>query len=98
MTELTNIEIAILQRVNELAARHGLKPTDFVAVYRSRPGGEPSALEFETVDARVERPFVRMANALGLGPEDGQLEGTDEQLLNALDAALAIAPRPRRGR
>ena len=43
---MTNIEVAIYTKLNELAARHGLKPHDFVAVLKKGPGPD-QILDFE---------------------------------------------------
>ncbi len=91
----TNIEVAILQRVNDLATRYGLKPTDFVATVRhSGPEGRVS-LDYETYEPRHEEQFARMATALSLDPEDNRLVGSDEQIIDTLDRAIAVAPRSR---
>ena len=90
-----NIDVALLTKVNELAVRYGLKPTDFVAVYKPLDrGGE---LVFEVTAERTEvmaKRFDKMLRAIGFG--DGlRLPATDEQLYDRLTDALSRTPKPR---
>ena len=98
---LDNIEIAILTRLNALAERHGLKPYDFVATVHSSSEPEEAALtlRFEVFahgsQLRVER-FDRMLADLGaVHGDEAVLAGDAAHVIDALDAALDRAPKPR---
>jgi hypothetical protein len=94
---LDNAEVAILTKVNELADRHGLKPYDFVATIRTK-GTNKSALGFEIPaqgnQLREER-YNKMISGLG-ADEEGCLEGSIAKIIDSLDDALQIAPKPHR--
>jgi hypothetical protein len=93
---LDNNSIAILTRVNELAERYGIKPYDFVATVQFDIDRHATSLNFE--DARNEKAqpqLTKMLQLIGVG-HDGALEGTDKQIIDALDNALQHAPKPRR--
>jgi hypothetical protein len=102
---LDNVDIAILTKLNDLAERHGLKPYDFVATvrYQGDPGHEHGkhVLEFEhpaSGNALREERFFRMLSALGIRATDERgaaLEGRPSQIIDALDNALSVAPKPR---
>ena len=94
---LDNVKVAIFTKLNTLAEKHGLKPYDFVATQKDGSGYE-IRLDFEvhpTGDALKEKKYDRMLQALGI-PADGKiLQGTDRQIIDALDSALELAPKPR---
>lgn len=98
---LTNSEIAILTKFNELTERFGLKPYEFVA--ECKPAGNPNSPS-ETELAICVAPkspdrqalLDKLMDAIGI-PDDGALRGTDEEIYNALEAALQRAPRARTG-
>lgn len=99
---LDNIDIAILTRVNELAARHGLKPYDFVAVARSEEnaaGDSRFVLDFETPasgNALREERYASMLRDLGvITGDEAVLSGSYQHIIDSLDKALEIAPRAR---
>lgn len=105
---LNNIDHAILTKVNQLAARHGLEPYDFVASLKperlpnDRLDGQldrtgRTILAYETVpDGETKlKSFERMLDFLGVPNESGQLVGEDKEILTALDRALKRAPKPR---
>ena len=98
---LDNIDIAILTRVNELAERHGLRPTDFVATVRDEAGPNgalKTVLDYELPaagNALREGRFEAMIRGLGVTPDAAGLAGTPDQILDALDQAIDKAPRPR---
>jgi hypothetical protein len=100
---LDNQDVAVLTRVNDLAERHGLKPCDFVATIRTEEDdrGITHVLEYEVPargnSLRVER-FDRMLKDLGIDQsEETALTGDTAKIIEALDNALQIAPRPRLG-
>jgi hypothetical protein len=102
----TNVEIGILTKVNELALRYGLDPTDFVAEYKSEYAPEPalggkldvtgrSVLNYTippNQPSKLER-FERMLDTLGTN--EGSLIATDSEIMQALNKALELAPRAR---
>jgi hypothetical protein len=93
-----NIDIAILTKLNDLTERHGLKPYDFVATVRQGPNGNGSVLAFETFpagDDGTNKEFHKLINALGVNQDDGLLQGSDKDIINAIDAALRLTPKPR---
>ncbi len=99
---LDNQDVAVLSRVNELAERHGLKPYDFVATSKvEEDGGRIThVLEFEVPargNALREERFNRMLKDIGIVPSDrAVLKGDTATIIDALDNALQLAPRPRR--
>ncbi len=97
--DIDNIDIAILMKVNELAARYGLKPRDFVANLLSdddKTAPRHEILAFETVPETpdLKRKHIAMLDALGANPL-AELKGSREDILDALDNAIARAPKPR---
>lgn len=100
---IDNIDIAILTRTNELAERHGFKPYEFIATVQYEKGGSGHlpgnrVLAFEipySGDAGREEVFFGMLDGLGVGETTGRLIGTEKSIIDALDAALAKAPRMR---
>jgi hypothetical protein len=95
---LDNCDIAILTKLNELAERYGLKPYDFVATVRHDPNAPQAILCFEDPaqgNALREERYGKMLQSLGVGA-DGTLTAPYAQVIDALDAALEQAPRPRR--
>jgi hypothetical protein len=99
---LDNIDIAILTKVNALAVRHGLKPYDFVAVYRTQEvkstGVTEWVLDFElpaSGNALREDRYNAMLASLGVAHgNDPVLVGSVEKIIDALDNALQLASRP----
>jgi hypothetical protein len=95
-----NFTFAILVTLNELERRHGLEPCDFVASLDIR--SEPtSALRFEAPPPpEKSAAFAQMLADLGVSPDANanQLVGTEQELWQALQGALANAPRMPRGR
>jgi hypothetical protein len=92
---LDNVKVAIFTKLNELAERHGLKPYDFVAVQKEAPGFKIS-LQFEvhaTGNALKERQYDKMLHSLGISEDGSELQGTDSQIIDALDSALHHAPK-----
>ncbi|MCZ2343633.1 MAG: hypothetical protein LC104_17845 [Bacteroidales bacterium] len=104
----TNVEIGILTKVNELASRYGLEPTDFVAEYKDELLPNPaldgqldstgrSVLEYIVLPnqpSKLER-FELMLETLGISNESGQLIADDSEIMQALNKALELAPRAR---
>jgi len=98
---LTNHEVAILTKVNELAARFGVPECSFLASVQSVPdkdGGRQTRLQFEyapTEAASAER-FESMLDLIGGSiADEGAMTATDEQLAAVLEAALHCAPKRR---
>ncbi len=100
---LDNQDVAVLSRVNELAERHGLKPYDFVATSKLEEDGTgiTHVLEFEVPargNALREDRFDRMLKDIGIVQSDeAALRGDTATIIDALDNALQLAPRPRLG-
>jgi hypothetical protein len=97
---LDNIQVAILARVNELAARFGIKPHEFVAVVDNASDISCPILRFEVPvsgDAGKEQRFDRMLDLLGFAENSHQLRATAGQIIDALDDALRHAPKQRPG-
>jgi hypothetical protein len=95
---LDNIDVAILTRVNDLAERYGLKPYDFVATTKSAEQEGKHTLAYETPasgnELREER-YEKMLDSIGVDQETGQLTASYQHIIDSLDNALALAPRPR---
>lgn len=94
---LDNMEVAILSKVNELAGRYGYKPYEFVATYQSLDvddGKHEYRLRYESGPLDGKQ-FDKMLDSLGLHGENTALIGSDEMIYDALEAAIAKAPRPR---
>lgn len=94
---IDNIDIAVLTKVNELAERYGIKPSDFVSTVRQIPQQSNMLLAFEvpaTGSTHREKQFTKMVTSIGVNAA-GTLEGTASQLIDVLDAALKVAPKRR---
>lgn len=89
--------IAIYTKFNELAERYGIKQRDFVALVRT--GEDRDALEIEWQPYRstnlTEQNFDRMLRSIGFPKNSTVLTGQDFEIIEALDKALAKAPKPR---
>lgn len=95
---LDNVPIAILTKVNELAQRLGIKPYEFVAVF-DNTHDDYVALRFEACAAEDERKAAtinKMLDLIGIKEGMWELRGNDAQIIDALDNALHLAPKPRR--
>lgn len=94
MTNITNLEVAILQKFNKLAERHGLHPMDFVVTLHE---GERhrDVLDIECMPADGARLKTMLAS-LGIAEGKTSLEAKDHRsIYDALVNALDKAPRPR---
>jgi len=108
MKIVNNVEIGIMMKVNELASRYGLEPYDFIAEYKEETAPNPalggkldmtgkSVLCYPILPSnpsKLER-FELMLETLGISNDSGTMAGTDEQIVNALNRALELAPRNR---
>lgn len=92
---MDNIDFAVLDRLDQLAARYGIKPYDFVATLdHSRIAGG-MGLTF-VVPAETSHEAASRVNAMlkGLGVRtDSRLGGGERHLIDVLDSALLNAPR-----
>jgi len=103
MQLLENIQFAIMNRANDLAQRYGFKPYDFVVTLRSLSEDESKVpyqsvlnYDFPFQDHEAgKRRFNTMLKSLGID-DTWKLVGTDKQIIDSLDHALDIAPRPSR--
>jgi hypothetical protein len=92
--EIDHVDMAILSKVNELAAGYGIKPHQFgISYFRSTGAGKHARLSFDTVDEAAEAKSFRMLDALGLDGNYTLLEGTVGEVIDALDAAIDLLPR-----
>jgi hypothetical protein len=92
---LDNVTVAIFTKLNELAERYGLKPYDFVATQRDGVGSNV-VLDFEvppTGNVRIEELYDQMLRALGIPADGHSLQGSLQQIIDKLDAALHMAPQ-----
>lgn len=108
MENYNNVAIGILTKVNELASRYGLEPTDFLAVYRDEYAPNPaiggqlditgkSILEYTVLPSqpsKLER-YELMLETLGISNETGKLVADDREIMQTFNKALELAPRAR---
>lgn len=95
---IDNIYIAILLKVNELASRYGIKPYEFVATIHNRTDDDNLTLQYEipvSGDQSKELRFNQMLDQVGIGDTNHALSGSDQQIIDALDNALHLAPKRR---
>jgi hypothetical protein len=97
-----NTDLAILTKLNELIERHGLKPYDCTADLKYDVDTDQTTLRFLTAsnDPVINKKLDAMIDTIA-GPEgmqDGTLAGGDKTIIDALDQALAKAPRRLHGR
>ena len=91
----TNIEVAILSKMNELAERHGVKPFDFVAQFFSHPNMEKTwCLRIES-GVLLDPKHKQLLDKIGINENSKTLSGTIEYIYKALESALDVAPRRR---
>ncbi len=104
----TNVNIAIMMKVNELASRYRLEPYEFLAVLKYEKVPNPAlgsaldstgrsvrAYEVPPADPSKLERFELMLETLGASNETGLLIGEDEKIIKALNHALEVAPRTR---
>lgn len=94
---LENAEVAIMNKVNELAERYRLKPYDFVATIQYSKHQFKAHLAYEIPaqgDPYKEEQWAKMMHSLGI-QETGVMEDTHKRIIDALDSALTMAPKPR---
>lgn len=99
---LSNHLIAILNKVNELGERFGLKPEDFLATLEDNEAAADFYLRYDGPsgiggeDAKRKREqFDKMLSCLGLENEDEIISGYEADVIGVLDDALRRAPRSR---
>lgn len=86
---MSHIEIAVLLRVNELAARYGVKPYDFTTTCGYNESGEIT-LSYDAICGNKKRVMSMIQST---GAIDGELKGNEIAIIDALDAAIRKAPR-----
>jgi hypothetical protein len=99
---LDNIDVAILSKYNELAERFGIKAYECLATLDHSKEMDGRGLSFvvpgETDDERVPS-IKKMLNTLGVSINNskhiGLLKGGEIAVIDALDRALALAPKQR---
>ena len=102
-----NVNVAIMNKVNELAARYGIEPYEMLVCLRHETQLDAQTGLHEMTDKSIlqvewlpddRSKFERcelMLETIGVSLETDQFIGTDEQILKALDQGLAVAPRAR---
>lgn len=92
---MDNCDVAVLNKVNELAARHGIKPFDFVATFRTQSDKDdaPFMLHYESPPFNEELwpRYQRMLKDVGVS-EGGTLVGSEQDIYEALERAIEVAP------
>jgi len=95
---VNNCESAILDKVNELAERWGIKPYDFIATVGKDADGHNMVLTFESqADAthHMLDSFCKMLVDLHVPDDDNRLVGSGEGIYKAIEHALECAPKHR---
>lgn len=99
MAEITNHDVAVLHKFNQLAERHGLNPTDFIVSMHIGRDGTALIIEDMPHDEQSLATAKKMLAPLGFAmPEDGgwTLQARDtREIYKALVDAVDKAPRPR---
>jgi hypothetical protein len=93
-----NVDFAVYAKLNQLAERHGLKPCDFIATLKNGPG-EDMRLEFQyhpPEGTALAGSYDTMLRNLRIPEDSNRLEAPIEKILDNLDNALKLAPKPRR--
>jgi hypothetical protein len=100
--KINNIDVAVLQRVNELVSRYGFEPTDLIVTYGFDSSDDrDKALRFENPPPdTMWSEFNAMLTSIGIGDKSGQgeepsLRGPSSMIYVALGNALRKAPRGR---
>jgi hypothetical protein len=94
-----NIDFAVLSRIQELSERFGLKPYDFTATLDHSQNIVTSGMgvKFQNMadGPGPEKRVKQMFKAIGISEDSGVLQGGEKKVIDALDHALSIAPKPR---
>ncbi len=95
---MDNQQVAILTKVNELGERFGIKPWEMLAEVRLSPDEDSPnlILSFSSPPEEKGAQYQKMLEAIGGDKARDVLEGTPQQILEAFDVALHVAPKPRR--
>lgn len=94
---ITNQDIAVLMRVNDLAARFGLSPGDFDACLEPTKGDGTTTLHYDSspnTEAGGDA-FSRMLELLGASKDNWEVSGTVSEIIDALDRAIVRSPTSR---
>lgn len=94
---IDNYSIALIGRLNELAARFGIEPYEYVVTFDSSAAG-PHVLRFESPPPlSKDVAFGRMLELLGIGDDRHtvEIEGSEEEIWQTVQNALARAPSAR---
>jgi hypothetical protein len=94
---IDNHTVAIINKVNTLAEMHGMRPYDFVAEVDFNSKTAQHELAFTTVEDHAVKKVEAMMNAIAgpTGMRDGLLTGDAKEIIDALDHAIAKAPKSR---
>jgi hypothetical protein len=99
MTEITNHDVAVLHKFNQLAERHGLNPTDFIVSMHTGRDGTALVIEATPHDEKDLATAKKILAPLGFAmPEDGGWTlqaGDTRDIYSVLADAVGKAPRPR---
>lgn len=94
--QLDSIDIAILTRINDLAARYGVKPYEFVATLDHSLEVSGMGVKFVVpgeTGPRQEAKVKKMLESIGVD-DMGVLKGGEKAVIDAIDAAFNVAPKP----
>lgn len=101
MEKSDNFHVAVMQKVNELAGRWGIKPYNFVATFEQSDKEMASVLAFDnsfmnSATAEELKKYSNMLTDLGIYQHaEKRLVGSDETIYEALEKALKFAPKQR---
>jgi hypothetical protein len=98
ITVLNNVDVAIMSKVGELALRFGLNPCSFLATVQLSDSGSVLRYEAPPPADTDALKFSAMLVALGISTASSaplQIVASDEDLYNAIQAAIDLAPKQR---
>ena len=94
---MDNIDFAVLSKIQDLGSRFGLKAYHFIATLDHSGATSGLSVTFE-MPSETDDPERKRVNAMlktiGVDKDD-VLKGGEIAIINALDAALLKAPKPR---
>jgi len=108
--EISNLHVALVNDLNDLASRYGLRPQDAIFdLFHNEHRRHPTLKNADMYEIRFEPRFFKaegVENAdeksaqfkkllAALGSPDGCLQGSLIELCDTVDAALKKAPRAR---
>ncbi len=94
---MDNIDFAVLSKIQDLGNRFGIKAYEFIATLDHSTAVTGMGVKFEIATETSEPQAARargMLDAIGVD-KNGVLKGGEIAVIDALDAALLKAPKPR---